>query len=425
MLVLGAATAVSTVLGVGMHADAQQPAGTFRQRCPPCEAVTAAQRADGLPVDALRDHRWAIGPHGVNAEEWMRKQTGRALGKGATILQIDTGVTAHPTFRIPQQGSLDSGVGITDADGLYGDGHRNVDLLLPGFLRFPGHGTKTASVIMAEPWRIAPAEMESRTPGDWCVDEGGTRFRCYTRFVGVAPGARLVPVRGTQGVLLLPTRLGELETEQWRIAVALNAAAAGESDPVLRRRIDVVTMSLGGWPPTDELCAAVKNATDRGVIVLAAAGNEVRRAVFPARCATTIAVAGSTHGQAPWSGSAGWEGVAVAAPAEAVWTSSVVNGRFCVEASSGTSFAVALTAGIAAEWVAWHRQRGIAIDNPPAAFRAALTDTARRWTGGDAGSWSRRFGVGIVDLTRLMEKAERDASSRGAPVTPRPPAPSR
>ena len=380
---------VALVLGaisVPVVALVQEPTATFKQICPPCAPVAAAQGGiEDIHPGALKEPEWAVGPLGVNAKPWADAQKGRLLGSGATILQIDTGITQHPLLRMTAD-TDDRGVDINSGKDLYGPGHTNEDPLLAGFLRFPGHGTKTASVIVAE----------QRVRDGKPIEDG------FTMVKGVAPGARLVAVRATQGVVLFSRQIGELEADQRKIAHALDEAAKGESGH-FRRRIDVVSMSLGGWPPVAGLCESVARATKNNVIVLAAVGNKVRRTKYPAACDDTLAIAGSTYGQAPWSGSAGSETVAVAAPAEGVWTASVSGGQFCMDASSGTSFAVALVAGMAAEWVAFHRANKSLPGNLSQAFRAKLASSARPWTGGKAGGWSRKFGPGIADLERLMK----------------------
>jgi hypothetical protein len=271
-----------------------------------------------------------------------------------------------------------------------------------GSLKNPGPRTATFDVT-AKNWGTQPdAPLVTAWRQRTAID--GDRVR------GAAPGARLIPLRGTQGVLLIPGKLGELDTEPWRIANALRQAALGDKG-LFRRRIDVVSMSLGTFPETEGLCDAVASATRAGVIVIAAAGNEVKRTKFPAKCPTAIAVAGSNYQQRPWSGSAGSPEVAVAAPAEGVWTASVVDGTYCIEASYGTSFATAFVAAIAAEWVAFRRVNSTMPADPvgsvtnPGPFRAALIKTARPWMGADAAKWRRNFGAGIADLSQLM-KAE-------------------
>jgi thermitase len=297
-------------------------------------------------------------------------------------VQIDTGVTAHPLL-----GGKDfTFVDLHAADDLFGAGHRNIDELLSGLLRNPGHGTKTSSVI---------------------IGRGTEEFP----IAGIAQGAHLVPIRATQSVTLFPKKIGELEADAHRISRGLYTAARGSGFGLRLKqgeRVHVISMSLGTFPETPGLCDAVKAATDAGIIVVVAAGNKVKHTTYPAKCPTAVAVAGSTVGDTPWSGSAGSREVAVAAPAEAVWTASVVNGESCIEASSGTSFATALVAGLAAEWSVRHQ-----MPTDPAAikanpelisgrykvFRDTLRATATKWKNP---AWQEKYGAGIVNATALF-----------------------
>lgn len=476
-------------------------AQTVSQFCPPCAAIGEAQKVpDDLAREVLTNRSWVLGPQGINTGAWQaRRGAAYRLGTGATLLQIDTGITQHPLLP-PFNKATDSGVDFTGADNFFGVGYSNEDPLLSGLLRFPGHGTKTSSVITAtapplqpaikptatlqnggtladvkitltysyldtvstresvesEPVEITPAGRDRiirvtvtgtsdplvgqinvyaqdrddpgrrlagsvANPGagtatvDIRTKDWGTKAEAPTstpwrlktitdgeRMRGAAPGVHHIPLRGTQGVLLIP-KLGELDAEPWRIANALRQAALGEKG-LFRRRIDVVSMSLGTWPETQGLCNAVDEAAKAGVIVVAAAGNQIKRTKYPAKCTNAIGVAGSNYQQRPWSGSAGSPGIAVAAPAEGVWTASVVEGTYCMEASYGTSFATALVAAVASEWVAFRREQKTLPDGlqRTAAFRAALMKTARPWSGSDASTWKQKFGPGIADLSQLM-----------------------
>ena len=249
---------LALVLGTPLAAQ------NYKQICPPCAAVQSAQGGiDKIPAGALANQRWALGPQGINQPHPPDSAEALAYGSGATIMQIDTGVTAHPLLHPFADGrGLD--LAGADAVNLYGIGHKNTDLQLGGFLRFPGHGTKTSSVIIGRP--------------------AGN----YGEMTGAARGARVIPIRATQGVVLFPSEIGELNAQFSRVVTAINAAAQGRFG-----RVDVISMSLGGWPPRDGICDAVRNAAQAGILVIAAAGNEIKRAKFPAKCPDAIAVAGS------------------------------------------------------------------------------------------------------------------------------------
>ena len=176
---------------------------------------------------------------------------------------------------------------------------------------------------------------------------------------GVAPLAKLVPLRVTDSVVLLS--FGKL-------AEAIRYAADDGHH--------VISISLGGPLSSRFLERAVRYATQRGVIVIAAAGNVWPWVVYPARLDDTIAVAACTCSHGEWSSSASGSAVDITAPGESVWRALASPNGFSVARSSGTSYATAVTAGAAALWLAFHgrdklvRQYGEA--GVPAVFKELL-----------------------------------------------------
>ena len=205
---------------------------------------------------------------------------------------------------------------------------------------------------------------------------------------GSAPEATLVPLRCVTSVAVF---------DQSPVAAAVDYAC--------RKGAHVITMSLGGvW--SSALHAAVQRAVIENVIVVAAAGNCVETVVWPARFAEVIAIAGVNKNDRPWRGSCRGPEVAVSAPAEFVpraKRSAPADPLDVVDDGQGTSFAVALTAGIAAVWLAHHgRDHLISLLKPgeslSARFRTLLAATARIPEGMDTAN----FGTGIVDADRLL-----------------------
>lgn len=190
-----------------------------------------------------------------------------------------------------------------------------VDPLEPGN---PGHGTTTASVIMSS--------------------TGGTG---ETFVSGVAPAATIVPLRVTARVVLLGFD---------RLAEAIRYA----SD----HGCHVISMSLGGVTPSGALSRAVAYAVSQGVVVLAAAGNVWPWVVYPARLDQVIACAACNCQKGIWSKSAAGDTVDVTAPGETVWVArpgkDAGQDDDIVDVGSGTSYAVATTAGACALWLAHH-----------------------------------------------------------------------
>lgn len=226
------------------------------------------------------------------------------------------------------------------------------------------HGLATASVIMSG--------RDGRIQGPACY-------------------AEILPLRVTKPRLLPAPVLLCAGMRRLRDAV----------DYAVRRGARVISMSLGGLPHKG-LRKAIRRANEAGVIVCAAAGNEVGCVVWPARYEETIAVAGSNVDRAAWPGSCRGDAVDVTAPAESVWRATVSkDGTPLVARSSGTSYAVALTAAVAAMWLSYRRRElaKLAPAEIPELFRQLLKDTASSCHSLDA-----RFGAGIVDAAALLRK---------------------
>ena len=169
----------------------------------------------------------------------------------------------------------------------------------------------------------------------------------------------------------------------------------------------VITMSLGGaW--SSALRAAIGRAIADGIIVMAAAGNCVGCVVWPARYEEVIAVAGYNIKDQPWKGSCRGDAVDITAPGEFVPRANRApqNGGSPtdVRGGQGTSFAVALTAGVAALWLGHFGIAAIKHALQPGEtvqdrFIALLKETSWQPAGFDTDN----FGAGIIDAEKLLK----------------------
>lgn len=284
---------------------------------------------------------------------------GRATkGKGIVIAQPDTGITTHPELESVQYA--------TGVDLLLGK-EGAIDPL--GYVGSPSHGTGTASVAVSPELGF---------------------------IVGAAPAATLMPIRAIETVV---------RVSQLRVAEAVDYAVSNGAH--------IISMSLGGLPSL-ALWMAIRRAVAANVIVVAAAGNCAKTVVWPARYEDCIAVAGTNFDDLPWKGSCTGTDVDVSAPAENVYRARTeLDGNsqvFRVGQGQGTSFATALTAGIAACWLAHHgrshilaeaAERGESVQQM---FKRLLLTTSRR-----PQEWNdREMGAGIVNALDLL-KADLDA----------------
>jgi serine protease len=304
--------------------------------------------------------RWALEMIAAPQAWAFSVAAGRPVGgDGIVVAQPDTGVATHAQLE---------GVVRFRGFNTLGDGAAEdpTDPLQAGFALNPGHGTATASVVVSPESGAADA------------------------VVGSAPKALHMPIRAIRSTWL---------HEEVAIARAVDVAVQAGAH--------VITMSLGGLvAPISPLRRAIGRAIARDVIVMAAAGNCVDVVVWPARFPECLAVAGVDREGRRWPGSCHGPAVDISAPAQNVLRAAVApGGRQSVGQGQGTSYAVALTAGVAACWLAHHgrdvliaeaRSRGETLQ---AMLRRLLRATATRSDDWDAVN----MGAGIVNARALLK----------------------
>lgn len=251
------------------------------------------------------------------------------------------------------------------------------------------HGTATGSVIVS-------TDVAATGTGD---------------VLGVAPGARIIPIRCASAVLLLS-------------GVSLSIA-------ILRAvfaRADVISMSLGGLGGK-HLQAVLKLAVARNIIPVAAAGNMFPLVVCPALYAETIGVAAIADTRQPMSSanasfaSASGCAVDIAAPGASIlrahWNEEAP-WKALRSASDGTSYATAATAGAAALWLQKHGRQHLISglrtgETLLDVFRGHLKRSAsvpEIWDG-------QRMGAGVLHVPGLLDPAVL-AAYRAEPWLPTP-----
>ncbi len=226
----------------------------------------------------------------------------------------------------------------------------------------------------------------------------------HRRLIGIAPGVRLLAIHafssnGTDSAQATSDHI--LMGIDWAInkgAQIINMSFAGPDDPMLQ--------------------LALQKAHDKGVVLIAAAGNQGPKSVplYPAADPNVIAVTATDAKDQLLAQANQGSYVAVAAPGVDV-LEPAPNGGFQV--TTGTSVAAAHVSGIAA----------LLLDRDPtldaAAIRDVLTSSARHHT---QNGRDDQFGWGVVDpyraLMSLDAKVARDRSkpptTEGTTTTPRP-----
>lgn len=200
-----------------------------------------------------------------------------------------------------------------------------------------------------------------------------------SRVPGLLPGAELVAVDAFK-------RFGKSTdiADTYDLVRAL--------DLLVQRDVKVVNLSLTG-PANAVLERSVKAAADRGMILVAAAGNDGPNAkpVYPAAYDDVIAVTAVDKARNPYRRAVRGDHVDIAAPGVGVWTAASVSGA---RQKTGTSFAAPFVTAAVSVLIAGEP------DMPAESLEAKL----RRFTD-DIGKPGKDpvFGWGLLNARKLCE----------------------
>ncbi|MBW4634457.1 MAG: S8/S53 family peptidase [Iphinoe sp. HA4291-MV1] len=317
-------------------------------------------------LDESSDPEWSLKQLRV-FEAWSRFFGDPNLppGHGIVIGHPDTGYREHPEIFVNLL--LEEGYDFLKDDK---DPKDELETHPTEVINNPGHGTSTASVM------ISPRGAQSNYPSGKYV-------------TGVAPGAKVVPLRVSYSVVLLSVR---------NLAEAIEYAAD--------HGVHVLSISLGTGFANQRLRSAIIYAQKRGVIVVAASGTLIPYVVWPAAYDEVIAVTGCNVRREIWWGSSRGSQVDVTAPGESVWYAKVKkdNGEinYNILQGSGTSFSAPLVAGVAALWLAYHGREQLiqryGSEKIPFIFNQILRDSCEKFP-----TWKpNQFGEGIVNTEKVL-----------------------
>ena len=254
---------------------------------------------------------------------------GVTTGKGVTVAVIDTGVKANhedlPNLRRVEVVSGEEALGLEDAS---------------------GHGTHVAGII--------GAAMGNSVGG-----------------AGIAPGATILSLRvvNAKGYIYDSYLIAALRT-------------------AVRENAQIVNISIGGTAYNALFQKAINEATEAGVTIVAAMGNDGTNCLnYPAGYNNVIGVVSVDRTGSRASGSAYGTWADVAAPGAGIY-STTYTGRY--DSKSGTSMASPVVAGVAALY------KSLYPEATPAQITARLKATAAK--GGSD------LGAGIVNAAAALSE---------------------
>lgn len=177
---------------------------------------------------------------------------------------------------------------------------------------------------------------------------------------------------------------------------------------VISKNVSVVTICLGiaGATTSKAVRKTIDTSYEAGVIVICAAGQYVRDVVSPARLNRTIAVAGTTHLDVPWSWSCYGPETDLSAPAADIHSAAAelhsgTPRHIYADGGNGTTFATAMVSGACALWLLYRREDLRSSYTKPwqrvEAFRRCVKASARK-----PANWPNGFGDGILNVAALL-----------------------
>lgn len=280
------------------------------------------------------------------------------------LVQLDTGYTDNSKVK----GGFD-----LENDEDFIDGNDARDEMSSGLLQHPGHGTRTASILIG-------GKSTFKSDGNM-----GILFDDQRR----QPMLQVIPYRVAQSVILIGR--GKYVVDAVNHAISTNA--------------DVMFMCMGSYP-RNMIYEAAKAAYDNGIIWVCAAGNEVESVIAPAMYPGTIAVAAVNPLNMPWSGTSYGDVVDIAAPGEDVYVP-FINKDYddIMVYGSGTSYATPHVAAAASLWKAKFLNEINEKCTEPwqivELFRYCLKKSANK----NFPHWERKFGEGILDIKALLKNS--------------------
>jgi hypothetical protein len=295
----------------------------------------AANNLIGIPQPPAKQDRPNVDqvPFGNDALSFLGANgEHEAWGRGVTIAVLDTGVSGDATFGLGRVRALDIGFGTTPGNGAE-----------------DGHGTAVAALAAGQ----APDAP------------------------GVAPSASVLSIRVTDA-----SGVSDLFTISQAIVAAVDAGAK------------IINISLGGYSTGAVLEAAIGYATQKGALIVAAAGNDqAAQLAWPAADTRVISVGAIDRLEQQVSFSNSGPQLQLTAPGYGVQTAWLNGQRVTID---GTSASAPIVAGSIAALIS---------QNPSLTPQQAADLLERTANDGGQPGADAAFGRGIVNLSTAMNSS--------------------
>ena len=364
--------------------------------------TSAVDSGVAVPDDTqYRDSQWNLwDTYGIgvgNGSGSMTSAYSPDTGAGATVAVIDTGIVDHPDLRSALVPGFDF---VSDPESLAAARTTGAEPVA-----FDADGTPGWDADPTDPgdWRGVTPVRDSSWHGTLVAGVIAAQANNAEGVVGVVPGAKVSPIRA------LSWRGGLMSD----IASAITWASGGHVDGAVDNAnpSDVINLSFAVEASCSvALQSAITGATERGSVVVAAAGNAGSNVsgFAPANCADVIAVGatGRDGKRAPYSNFG--DGIDVSAPGGSgtgtggVLTTSnegvTTSGSPAYRATEGTSIAAAHVSSAAAYLAAAEP------DLTPTQIRTRLTgkESVRAFADDTCDTdAAKTCGAGIIDLAQI------------------------
>ncbi len=294
------------------------------------------------------------------------------------VAQLDTGYTDHPEVKNYLKSEGHNFIK-SEASGHPYDRLRSTR---PFPIRWGGHGTSCAGVMIGGFSNLNPQDPDPDE--DIFIDD---------LVDGLFPNVDLIPYRISRNI------------------ISFNSKMAKAIDMIINRGdISVISISHATLVPRRTHHLAIKEAANRGILVIAAPGSHIsgfkKIFTYPAKFRETIAPAASTVQGMPWDKTHGGAEVDLCAPGYEIYIPFPYRkgGReyYGYKWSEGSSFSVPITACAASLWLLHHgdeRLRQTYGARLPGMFRKALHNTLSPFSGQVKPGL---YGQGILNVSNLV-----------------------